>query len=260
MTGILTILGSGTSTGVPIPGCRCDVCLSDNPRNKRLRTSAHLQVGAASILIDASPDLRQQALANDLRIVNAVVYTHAHADHILGTDDLRAFNFSTGRRLPCYGSQATLEGLTRNFSYIFSPDPKWRGGALSQLDPIEINHGTAFDADGVTILPFALEHGDLDVTGLRIGSLAYATDCKRIPAESMKVLSGVETLILDGLREELHPTHLSIGEAIDLAQKIGARETYLIHMTHSIDYQAKSLELPPGIALAYDGLKLRVSL
>jgi phosphoribosyl 1,2-cyclic phosphate phosphodiesterase len=255
-----TLLGSGTSTGVPMPGCVCEVCTSTDPRNQRCRTSAYLHTDAGGILIDASTDLRHQALRWDVRRVDSVLFTHAHADHILGIDDLRVFNFVQKSSIPCYGSGKTLEGIRKMFGYLFDRDPLYEGGALARLELIEIEHSTPFVVQGLEIQPFELLHGRLPVTGYRFGPVAYATDCSAIPAESMEMLRGVKYLFLDGLRYEPHPTHLSIPEAIEIANALEAEQTWLIHTTHNVDYERVSADLPPGIALGYDGLEINFDL
>jgi len=257
----LTVLGSGTSTGVPIPGCQCSVCTSNHPKNKRLRTSALLSLGPqCNILIDTTTDFRAQALRADIRHVEAVLFTHAHADHILGIDDLRAFNFIQRRAIPCYGSARTLMEIKKLFSYVFNPDPDYIGGGIPRLALHEIDESQDIIINGFTITPFPMLHGRLPVTGFRIGDCAYATDVKQIPESSLDKLTGLKTLLLDGLRMEEHPAHLTIPEAISLAQKIKAEKTYLIHMTHTVDFEVVSRDLPEGIELAYDGLVVNLNL
>ncbi len=256
----LTVLGCGTSTGVPIPGCTCHVCTSKNPRNHRLRTSSAITLPDDQVLlIDASPDLRLQALTHGLRRVDAVLYTHAHADHILGTDDLRVFNFRRTSPIPCISTRATLESLKQTFHYIFDPDPLYQGGALAKLSLEEVSPGVPFEAAGQSILPLLLYHGELPILGWRIGDLAYATDCNCIPAETKEQLKGVRTLLLDGLRYEPHATHFTIPEAVETAQTLGFEQTYLLHMTHTVEYEDVSKSLPEGIQLAYDGLEIEFS-
>lgn len=253
----LTILGSGTSTGVPLPGCTCAVCRSTNPRNKRLRTSALLSTEhGKNILIDASTDLRQQALTHGIARVDAVLFTHAHADHILGIDDLRAFNFVQKAAIPCYGTGRTLNDIKKVFHYIFNPDPSYKGGGLARLELHEVAEKALLSLAGAELQLFPLLHGHLRVSGFRVGKLAYATDVKEIPAESREFLAGLKYLILDGLRFEPHSTHLTIPEAIEVSREIGAELTYLIHMTHTIDHDEVNAKLPPNVRLAYDGLQL----
>lgn len=253
----LMILGCGTSTGVPVPGCRCAVCRSGKPRNQRFRTSALVTAGPENyILIDATADLRSQALRFDIPRVDAVLYTHAHADHILGTDDLRSFNFVTRRPIACFATATTFRGLQATFPYIFNKDPYYEGGLLAQLTVHEVSAGKDFEAAGLTVRPFRLEHGRTEVFGFRFGDLAYATDCNRIPEESLEILRGVKYLILDGLRYQEHRTHFTIPEAIQVATELEIPCTYLTHMTHSVDYDEVSAQLPGHVRLAYDGLEI----
>ena len=253
----ILILGCGTSTGVPIPGCRCEVCLSKDPRNKRLRTSALIKTAdQRNILIDAGPDLRTQALKYDIRRLDAVFFSHSHADHILGIDDLRAFNFVQHEKINCYGTNETLEHIKQCFPYIFNPNPNYKGGMLAQLELNEIDGTSPLTLEGLTIQPFPVIHGGLTVTAFRCGELGYVTDCKIIPDNSFEKLTGVKTLVLDGLRYEEHATHLTIPEAIEIAKQVKAEKTYLTHMTHSVDYKDVMNKLPDGIELAYDGLEI----
>lgn len=255
----VTILGTGTSTGVPVPGCRCGVCSSSNPKNSRLRTSAYIECDSGlSLLIDAGPDLREQALRNEIGKVDGVLYTHAHADHILGTDDLRVFNFRRREPIPCFGSEETLEALRKTFHYIFEPNPEYQGGLIAKLTLNSITPGTPFDVEGETITPLKLYHGSSTVVGFRIGDFVYATDCNRIPDASLEIMESAEVLVLDALRYEPHRTHFTIPDAVKTAQSLGAKQTYLIHMTHDIDHDEVDSELPEGVSLAFDGLVFEV--
>ena len=253
----VTVLGSGTSTGVPVPGCRCEVCTSDDPRQKRLRASVLLKNrdDGRAILVDTSPDLRQQALANDIERIDAVLYTHAHADHTHGIDDLRTFNFRQGRSIPCYGPASALARIRESFGYIFEEGGQ-RGGGKPRLRLHELD-GTAFEAAGLEVVPVPVLHGELEVFGYRVGRFAYVTDCSAIPDESFERLAGVEVLILDALRfAPRHPTHFTVAEAIQAARRIGARETYLTHLTHKVDARNPHKPLPEGVKFAHDGLRL----
>jgi phosphoribosyl 1,2-cyclic phosphate phosphodiesterase len=226
------ILGCGTSTGVPLPGCRCDVCRSKDPKNHRDRTSALVTLdNGRNILIDVSTDFRHQALRFDIPKIDAVLYTHAHADHILGTDDLRCYNFIQRERIPCYGTSVTLKHIRECFSYIFNPDPHWEGGLLAQLSHHEIDGITPFELFGQEIEPFELVHGRTVVTGFKFGPFAYATDCKTLPEATKQLLKGIPYLILDGLRYEPHPSHLSIDESIAIAQELKAEK----NLSHPYD-------------------------
>ena len=255
---VFKVLGCGTSTGVPIPACKCEVCSSDNPRNKRNRTSGILLSPAGNILIDASPDLRHQAIAHDISQVDAVVFTHSHADHILGLEDLRGFNFIQRQTIPLYCFDETAERLRHMFSYIFAPNPGYQGGMLAQVEIKEFVLGKALSILGYEIRSTLVMHGSTKVAAFRIGDLGYATDCNAIPPESIEVLRGVKHLIIDGLRMEPHTTHFSIPEAIEMGRAIEAEQTYFTHMTHSVEYEATNAELPDSFALAYDGLEIDV--
>jgi len=256
MNATLRILGSGPSTGVPIPACGCAVCRSGSPRNERLRSSALISTPRASVLIDTSPDLRQQALRHGLSDVSAVLFTHSHADHILGFDDLRSFNFVRRHAIPCYGTALTLRDLQRTFYYLVDPPPEYKGGMLAKVTFHEIEPEQRFAVAGLRMQAFQLLHGDAPVTGFRSGNLAYATDCSSLPEQAQRLLGGVEHFVIDGLREAPHATHFSIAQAIDAARAVGARRIYLTHLSHSVDYYRVSSMLPDGVALAFDGMSI----
>lgn len=250
----VTMLGSGTSTGVPVIGCRCPVCTSDHPRNRRLRTSLWIEAAGGSLLVDTSPDFREQALRSGIERVDGVLYTHAHADHIYGLDDLRIFNFRQGGPIPCYGSRETLAAVRRCFSYVF--EPECPGGGKPQLELIAVRR--PFQAAGCEVVPVPVGHGPTEVFGYRLGAFAYLTDCNTIPEASLGLLDGVEVLILDALRYRPHSTHFSVDEALAEAERIGARRTIFTHLAHEIDYAAPAVALPPGVELGYDGLRLEL--
>jgi phosphoribosyl 1,2-cyclic phosphate phosphodiesterase len=207
-------------------------------------------------LIDAGIDLRHQSIQHKVARVDAVIYTHPHADHILGTDDLRSFNLVTKRKIQCYGTEQTLQVIRQTFPYLVDPSPSYAGGLLAQIDLITISNTESFKIGSGLFEPFPLPHGDVTVTGFRIGSLGYATDCKGLSPRAAQVLHGVEYLFLDGLRWQPHNTHNSIDEAIDIARSLKAKQTYLIHTTHNIDYSETMAKLPPDVALGYDGLRI----
>lgn len=211
-----------------------------------------------NVLIDTSADLRYQTIKHEVRSVDAVLYTHAHADHILGMDDLRSFNFVHGNRIPCYGTPHTLQRLRETFPYIFAQESSYEGGLIAQLDFHEFQFNTPFELFGTEITPLHLLHGRVDVAGFRIGALGYATDCKELTPEAKGGLADCEVLFLDGLRYEPHQTHLTIPEAITIAQELRAKTTYLIHLTHTVEYEEVSNALPDGIFLGYDGLTVTV--
>ena len=247
----VTMLGSGTSTGVPVIGCPCRVCRSDNPRNKRWRPGLKMEIGPSVLLVDTPTDLREQALRFGLPRLDAVLYTHAHADHIFGLDDIRIFNFRQGMKpIPCYGSAETLQAIRRTFAYVF--EPAQEGGGKPQIELIPVRE--PFGLLGRTVVPISVWHGSLEVFGYRIGSFAYVTDCNRIPEESFRLLEGVEILILDALRFRPHSTHFSVQEAMQVAARIGAARTILTHMTHEVDHDAPDVPLAPGVEFGYDGL------
>lgn len=246
----VTMLGSGTSTGVPVIGCTCPVCTSENPRNKRWRPGLKLERNGQVALVDTPTDLRAQALRFGLPRVDAVVFTHAHADHVFGLDDVRIFNFRQRSPIPCYGSAATLRALRRTFAYVFEEGQE--GGGKPQLELIEVTG--RFALLGCEVVPIPVWHGDLEVYGYRFGSFAYLTDCNQIPQSSFELLAGVEVLILDALRYRRHSTHFSVGEALDVAARIGASRTLLTHLAHEIDHDAPAVALPVGVEFGYDGL------
>lgn len=247
----LVILGCGTSTGVPVIGCHCEICSSSVRQNKRTRSSVLIQTVSKNILIDTTTDLRAQALANGLERVDAVLYTHAHADHIHGIDDLRAFNLAAGNRaIPCFGSPETMGRIKRIFEYIFRKDGK--DGWKPNLTTTEISG--PFDLFDTTVVPIEIMHGAAAIFGYRIGKFAYLTDCSAIPQASVEKLRGIDVLILGALRQKPHPTHFSIDQAIEASKTIGPRRTIFTHMGHNLDYTKDNQTLPEGFALAYDGM------
>jgi phosphoribosyl 1,2-cyclic phosphate phosphodiesterase len=246
------VLGSGTSHGVPVIGCDCVVCRSSDPRDRRLRPSIFIDVaGGPGILVDTSPDFRQQALTHRLGRIDAILYTHAHADHILGMDDVRRFNTMQGERIPAWADATTWEVLGRTFYYVFDGVPRL-GGGIPLIDRHEITG--PFHVGPVRIVPVPLWHGRLPILGFRLGDFAYLTDCSRIPDESWPLLAGLETLVLDALRDEPHDTHFTVAEALAVVERLAPRRTFLTHMTHDLGHAATSARLPAGVDLAYDGL------
>ena len=254
-----TFLGTGTSFGVPQIGCDCAVCRSADPRDKRTRSGAILEAGDATILIDTPPELRIQLIAAGLSRVDAVIYTHEHADHINGIDDLRTFSVRQRRPLPIYGPAETLDRLRTSFSYIFDDAVRpYEGTSKPTLEMHALEPGRPVTIAGVEVLPLAFDHGHLRVFGYRIGSLAYITDVKSIPPAQRESLRGLDVLVINALWWRSHPTHLSIPEAVQTAQSLGARRTYLTHLTHETGHAALAQQLPAGILPAYDGLTVEV--
>lgn len=251
----ITFLGTGTSMGVPTLGCECSVCTSSNPYNKRTRASLLVLVDNKNLLIDTATDFRAQALRENLKRLDGVLYTHAHADHILGLDDLRPYSFFQKRHIPCYGNESTMAAVCEMFQYVFTePQP---GGSIPRIEPRVIEG--SFDFDGVPILPIPVIHGNLPVLGYRIGELAYLTDLSEIPDESYRLLKGVSTLILGVLRYKPHPTHLSFDKALAIVEKIEPDQTFFTHISHDFDHDRTGAELPNGVFLAYDGLSLELN-
>jgi len=249
----ITFLGTGTSHGVPMIGCECATCRSTDPHDNRLRPSIFLETSNARVLVDAGPDLREQALRHRIARVDAIVFTHGHADHILGMDDVRRFNALMDGSMPCYGDAATLEDIRRMFSYVFDPaTPK--GGGLPQLD-LRVIDGP-FSVGDIHLQPVPIWHGRRRILGFRVGGFAYLTDCSRIDEAAWPLLERLEVLVLDALREKPHPTHFSLSDAIETAARIGAARTFFTHMAHDLPHEATNARLPDGMRLAHDGLVL----
>jgi phosphoribosyl 1,2-cyclic phosphate phosphodiesterase len=256
----LRFLGTGTSFGIPQVGCDCAVCHSTDPRDQRFRTSALVEADGASILIDTPPELRLQLIRERIQRIDAVLYTHEHADHIAGIDDLRAFSVRQGQAVPVYGPSETLQRLARAYEYIFDDAVQpVRGTSKPRLVAHPLEPGRTTSVAGAPVLPLEFHHGPMRVFGYRIGPLAYITDVKAVPPAALAALQGVQLLVLNALWWRPHPTHLSIPEAIEVAQAVGAAETLLTHLTHETGHAALAAQLPPGIAPAYDGLVVEVS-
>lgn len=250
----ITFLGTGTSHGVPRIGCSCPVCTSSDHKNKRFRSSIHIQAKDVSLIIDTGPEFRLQVLRSHIDRLDAVLYTHNHADHMNGIDDLRVFSESAP--LPVYGPNQVLEDIRQRFPYAVGENP-WHGG-LPQLVLHEV--GT----NGVTIgtlkiIPVPLIHGCREVFGYRIGKFAYLTDCKEIPQSSMALLHGLDVVVLDALRYRKHPTHMSVDEAVEVAKEIGAHTTYFTHFNHRVEHNELDAYVPQNMHPAYDGLAIQVS-
>lgn len=241
--------------GVPTLGCGCGVCTSDDPRDRRTRPSVAIQWADHVVLIDAGPDFREQALREKLKNVDAVLYTHGHADHILGLDDLRPLSFKTGR-IPLYAEPETSQILKRVFDYTFSNDNKYPTKARVDLHPLP-DSLTLF---GANFLRVPVQHGDQLISGFRFGNAAYLTDMSDIPAASLEMLSGVEVLVLDALRKTPHPSHANVEHAIQYIERIRPRVAYFTHISHELGHSAMESELPPNVRMAYDGLRIPIEL
>ncbi len=246
----ITILGSGTSHAIPMIACDCRVCTSQDPHDKRSRPSITIAYDETTLLIDTGPELRLQCLANDVRRVDAVLYTHHHIDHMAGLDDLRRFNWVQDQVLPCYGDAETLERLRTMFAYVFEHDPEYPS-AKPQLTLGAVDG--PFKIGGRTVTPIPLLHGMLPVLGFRVGNAAYCTDVSEIPPDSWPLLEGLDVLILDALRKTPHATHFNLEQAVDHARRIGAKRTYFTHIAHELAHEETNRALPDDMALAYDG-------
>ncbi len=252
----LTILGSGTSTGVPVLGCHCPVCRSPEPRNNRTRCSALFEWSGHKVLIDTATDFRQQALREGIEQVDSVLYTHAHADHVHGIDDLRTFTLVTGRAIPVYAAPGVIDRLHGLFSYIFSDID-----APGYRPRLQVNEVTGpFELFGQQVIPVPLVHGPGESLGYRVGNLAYVVDCSAIPETSWGLLQGLEVLVIDALRFRGHESHFSVSEAIEVAERLRVPRTLLTHLTHDIDCQRDVAGLPAGVEFAYDGQTLSLPL
>jgi phosphoribosyl 1,2-cyclic phosphate phosphodiesterase len=248
----ITFLGTGTSHGVPMIGCDCGTCRSTDPHDKRWRASVYIETDdGLALLVDAGPDIRAQSLAFNIRRVDAIIFTHGHADHIMGLDDVRRFNQLQQRAMPCFADQATLHDLRRTFFYVFDPATP-RGGGLPQLELFRVVG--PFCIGQQEIVPVPIFHGNRPILGLRIGRFAYLTDCSRIPDQSWPLLTGLDLLVVDALRESPHPTHFSLSEAVEVSAKVAARRTCFTHMCHNLRHADTCAKLPAGVELAYDGL------
>ncbi len=255
----LTFLGTGTSFGVPQIGCTCAVCRSTDPRDQRTRSGAVVQSGDSTILIDTPPELRLQLVRAGLARVDAVLYTHEHADHTNGVDDLRIFSVRQHRPLPCYGPAETLERLRQGFPYIFDDNIRpYEGTSKPQLELHPVTPGQPLTIAGVEVFPLAFQHGHLRVFGYRFGNLAYVTDVKAVGEEAQAQLRGLKVLVLNALWWRPHPTHMSIGEAVETARVLGAERTYLTHLTHETGHAELAAQLPAGVFPAHDGLAVEV--
>jgi phosphoribosyl 1,2-cyclic phosphate phosphodiesterase len=256
----LRFLGTGTSFGVPQIGCMCAVCRSTDPRDKRTRCGAVIETDDGTrLLIDTPPELRLQLIAAEIDHIDAVLFTHEHADHIHGIDDLRAFSLRSGRRIPMFADQHTLAALRERFPYIVEDQFKpVAGTSRPEAHLIPVETGVPFLVGATLVFPFAVPHGRSNVLAYRVGDIGYVTDAKALPESARRALAGVRVLVLNALLRDVHPTHLSIAEAIAVAQQVGAERTFFTHLTHHTSHADLAAELPPGISPAFDGLVVSV--
>jgi phosphoribosyl 1,2-cyclic phosphate phosphodiesterase len=252
----ITVLGSGTSSGVPVIGCRCPICTSPDPRDARLRPSISISHGDRRFVIDTTPDFRAQALRSKLERVDAVLFTHAHADHIMGLDDVRPFNFHQNCRIPVYGGADTIATLRHVFHYIFNE--RAHTTFVPQLDTHALD-GATLDLFGLTFEPIRVMHGKQPILGYRFGNAAYLTDHSEIPEESMERLRGLDVLFLDALRHKPHPTHSTVETSIATVAKLAPKRAFFTHISHDLAHAETERSLPAGIQLAYDGLEIDVA-
>lgn len=250
----LTFLGTGTSHGVPVIGCDCAVCQSNDPRNKRTRSSLLVQIDDLNILIDTATEFRLQALRCGVKRIDAVLYTHCHADHVFGFDDLRIFSQRFGIEIPFYGNAATIEEMQQVFSYVFRKTQE--GGGKPRVKPIVVDG--EFMINQVKIVPLPIYHGELPIYGYRIGDMAYITDCNLLPETTLALLRGVKVLILGVIRYQPHPTHMHVDAALELVKQVKPDQTYFTHISHLLEHNAVNASLPSYVTLAYDGLVIEL--
>lgn len=252
----VTVLGSGTSHGVPMIGCTCAVCRSTDPRDRRTRPSIYVEVdGGPQILIDTSTDLRMQALTHGVRHVDAILFTHSHADHVMGLDDSRRFSQMRKSAIPCYADPPTIASLRKTFYYAFDPATE-PGGGLPQIELHPIDG--PFAIGGAAVRPIPLMHGRRPILGFRFGNFAYLTDTNGLPDAAWPLLDGVQVLVLDALRHRPHPTHFTVAEALEVIGQLQPRQAYLTHICHDLPHADTNRTLPSGVELAYDGLTFMI--
>ena len=253
-------LGCGSSAGVPMLACSCKVCTSSDPKNNRTRSSALIQGdNNERIAIDLSPDMRTQFLREKIAALSAVIITHCHNDHIAGLDDLRPFSFRLQSVIPIYARAADIEDLKKRYAYIFFPDPDYKGAPMPKISLHEIVPYQEFSIDSVRVFPFEVQHGNITSLGLRIADLAYIPDCSHVPDQSRQYLQNLKYLIIDGLwKKDKTNAHFNLSKAIEFSKTIKPAQTFITHMSCDIDYEADSANLPEGVKLSYDGMKIRI--
>jgi phosphoribosyl 1,2-cyclic phosphate phosphodiesterase len=252
MKATLTVLGSGTSMGVPTIGCDCAVCHSSDPHDRRTRPSVMIEYGGHIVLIDTTPDFREQAIREQITRVDAVIYTHTHADHILGIDDLRPLSFHRPNKIPLYARAEAAEFLRDMFRYIFEPNYKF--GGIAELELINVDG--PFELFGACIQPVPIIHGETEIYGYRIGSAAYLTDFNDIPERSLAQLQGLDILFLDALRHKPHPTHSTVENSLRIVQQLSPKRAFFTHICHDLPHAATNASLPENVRLSHDGMKL----
>jgi phosphoribosyl 1,2-cyclic phosphate phosphodiesterase len=252
----MILLGTGTSVGVPVIGCDCAVCTSPNPRNQRTRAGVFVAAPEGNFLIDTPPELRLQLVREKVRIVHAAIFTHSHADHIFGLDDLRIFGHYLDGPVDLYAEEAVERQLRTSFNYAFAPPfPNTHHFAVPNLSLSRIGL-EPFGLRGVTVHPIRLWHGKLPILGFRINDVAYCTDVSGIPDETWPLLEGLDVLVIDALRDHPHPTHFSVSESLAVVERVRPRQTYFTHISHSLEHEATNARLPAGVELGYDGLRI----
>ncbi|MDR1322819.1 MAG: MBL fold metallo-hydrolase [Candidatus Margulisbacteria bacterium] len=251
----VTFLGTGTSNGIPLIACDCAVCRSDDPRNKRLRSSVWLEKDGRSLLIDASSDFRQQALTHNILDVDNVLITHTHADHVFGLDEFRRFNIKYQKRVNIYLSTEADKELRATLRYMYET-PRQAGGGITALDNHILQNYQEINIGGFSVTTLPVKHGLLEIFGYRVDDFAYLTDCSEIPEKTFAYLQNLDTLVLDALRDTPHPTHFSLAQAVTAAERIGARRTYFTHIAHNLEHEAANETLPSSMRLAHDGLAI----
>lgn len=255
LAGQLLLLGTGTSVGVPVVGCGCATCTSPNPKNSRTRSSVVLGLPEGNLLVDTTPDLRTQLLRERVGRIHATAFTHDHADHLFGLDDVRIFTFYLGHPMPVWCEPRVEQRIRKSYDYAFFPELQKYAGGVPRMDFHPLVPGP-FTVLGQPMTALRLLHGRLEILGFRVGNVAYLTDTNSIPPETWSQLGGLDVLVLDALRPQPHPTHFTVDEAVAVAQQLGAKQTYFTHISHELEHEATNAALPPGIALAYDGLRV----